>query len=86
MRIVRGLALIASGCVSLLFVVLAAPLVVAMRADRRERGIAELARDRWPVLLEDDDDPGVDVDGDDEHCWRCSGTTDDSRYCRECGR
>ncbi len=66
MRILRGVALIASGLVSVLFVVLTAPLLAAMRADRRERGVSELARDRWPdVVPYDDDDPGVDVDFDD---------------------
>lgn len=64
-RFLLAVALLASGAVSLVVLLCTAPLIAAMRADRRERNRLEaLYRERWPDLVPyDDDDLGVDVDG-----------------------
>lgn len=66
MRIRRSLTLLATALASATVTLVCTPLLWAMRADRRERVALEgIARERWPdVMPYDDDDPGVDVDGD----------------------
>lgn len=63
MRFLRGVALLASGAVSLILVLVLGPLVRAMRSDRHARNERD-ADDRWsaPELPYDDDDLGIDVD------------------------
>lgn len=91
MRILRGVALIASGALSLILVVVFGPLVRAMRRDRHARNERD-ADDRWamPALPYNDDDPGIDVDDvlneddiDEQHdVWHeLHGTRCDDRPC-----
>ncbi len=59
MRTLRVLALISSALVSVVIIVVTTPLLVLMRRDRHARMRAD---DRWHEY--DDNDPGLDVDGD----------------------
>lgn len=74
----RGVALLASGAVSLLFVVVAWPLLVAMRRDRHER---TLAADNWQFVPYNDDDSGADVDDVCEQCEVEPLAYDGARFC-----
>lgn len=69
-RFLLACSLIVSGSITLVVLAFSRPLLAVLRTDRRERQLDEV--DRW--LPYDDNDPGIDVDGDPDEqlCESCA--------------